>query len=123
MDGRVARRGPRLSRRVRRGRRAAGQRHRGLGRHGPDRRGRHRLVRRHRLPAARMKRLLLAGGGHAHVEVLRELAERPDDNIEVTLVTPYPWLTYSGMVPGLMAGHYELDDCTIDLIALAGRAR
>jgi selenide,water dikinase len=70
-----------------------------------------------------MKRLVLAGGGHAHVEVLRDLAERPDSNLEVTLVTPYPWLTYSGMVPGLMAGHYELDDCTIDLIALAGRAR
>ena len=70
-----------------------------------------------------MKRLLLAGGGHAHVEVLRDLAEHPDDRWEVTLVTPYPWLTYSGMVPGLLAGHYELDDCAIDLIALAGRAR
>jgi selenide,water dikinase len=70
-----------------------------------------------------MKQLVLAGGGHAHVEVLRELAEHPDDRFEVTLVTPYPWLTYSGMVPGLLAGHYELDDCTIDLIALAGRAR
>ena len=70
-----------------------------------------------------MKRLVLAGGGHAHVEVLRDLAEHPDDRWEVTLVTPYPWLTYSGMVPGLLAGHYELDDCTIDLIALAGRAR
>ncbi|HUP30211.1 MAG TPA: FAD-dependent oxidoreductase [Usitatibacter sp.] len=70
-----------------------------------------------------MKRLVLAGGGHAHVEVLRDLAEHPDHDLDVTLVTPYPWLTYSGMVPGLLAGHYELDDCTIDLIALAGRAR
>jgi len=70
-----------------------------------------------------MKRLVLAGGGHAHVEVLRDLAEHPDKRWEVALVTPFPWLTYSGMVPGLMAGHYELDDCTIDLVALAGRAR
>lgn len=68
-----------------------------------------------------MKRLLLVGGGHAHVEVLRQFAEqRPE--CEITLVTPYPWLTYSGMVPGLMAGHYELDDCTIDLLKLAERA-
>jgi selenide,water dikinase len=70
-----------------------------------------------------MKRLVLLGGGHAHVEVLRELAERPDDRWEVTLVTPYPWLTYSGMVPGLFAGHYEIDQCTIDLRALAERAQ
>lgn len=69
-----------------------------------------------------MKRLVLVGGGHAHLEVLRDLAERPDDRWEVTLVTPYPWFTYSGMIPGHLAGHYELDDCTIDLNALAGRA-
>lgn len=69
-----------------------------------------------------MKRLVLAGGGHAHVEVLRDLALRPDASLEVTLVTPYPWLTYSGMVPGLIAGHYEIDDCSIDLARLARRA-
>jgi pyridine nucleotide-disulfide oxidoreductase family protein len=69
-----------------------------------------------------MKRLLLVGGGHAHLEVLRELARVPDQSYDVTLVTPYPWFTYSGMIPGHIAGHYELDDCTVDLIALAGRA-
>jgi selenide,water dikinase len=70
-----------------------------------------------------MKRLVLAGGGHAHIEVLRDLAERPDQSFEVTLVTPYPWLTYSGMVPGLIAGHYEIDDLNVDLVRLATRAR
>lgn len=70
-----------------------------------------------------MKRLVLAGGGHAHVEVLRRLAAQPDAGCEVALVTPYPRLTYSGMVPGLIAGHYAPDDCTIDLVALARRAR
>lgn len=69
-----------------------------------------------------MRRLLLLGGGHAHVEVLRDLAERPDERWQVTLVSPYPWLTYSGMVPGLFAGHYEIDECTIDLRALCERA-
>lgn len=67
-------------------------------------------------------RLVLLGGGHAHVEVLRDFAERPDERWRVTLVTPYPWLTYSGMVPGLFAGHYEIDECAIDLRALAERA-
>lgn len=69
-----------------------------------------------------MKRLVLAGGGHAHLEVLRNLAEFPDDRWEVTLITPFAWFTYSGMIPGHLAGNYELDDCTVDLIALAGRA-
>ena len=67
------------------------------------------------------KRLVLVGGGHAHVEVLRDLAERPAD-FETTLVTPYPWLMYSGMVPGLVAGHYGIAECTIDLARLAARA-
>jgi len=70
-----------------------------------------------------VKRLVLLGGGHAHVEVLRDLAESGDRRWDVTLVTPYPWLTYSGMVPGLFAGHYEIDECTIDLRSLAYRAQ
>ena len=68
-----------------------------------------------------MKRLVLAGGGHAHVEVLRDFALAPAQ-AQITLVTRAPWLTYSGMVPGVIAGHYVLDDCSIDLARLAARA-
>jgi selenide,water dikinase len=64
-----------------------------------------------------VKRLLLAGGGHAHAWVLR--AGVPGD---VTLVTPYPHHTYSGMLPGFVAGHYKLEDIRIDIAALAARA-
>ncbi len=70
-----------------------------------------------------MKRLLLAGGGHAHVFVLEALARtRPAGGVEVTLVTPFPRLFYSGMLPGWIAGHYALDDCAIPLAPLAERA-
>jgi selenide,water dikinase len=69
-----------------------------------------------------VKRLLLLGGGHAHIEVLRELALAPDPARRVTLVTPGQRLLYSGMVPGVIAGHYGLAECTIDLAALAQRA-
>ena len=62
-------------------------------------------------------RLLLLGGGHAHAWVLREL--RGGD---VTLVTPYPHHTYSGMLPGFVAGHYRLDEIRIDLADLVARA-
>jgi len=62
-------------------------------------------------------RLVLLGGGHAHAVVLREIR-----GAEVTLVTPYPHHTYSGMVPGFAAGHYRLDEIRIDLASLAARA-
>jgi NADH dehydrogenase FAD-containing subunit len=41
---------------------------------------------------------------------------------DVTLVTPYPHHTYSGMLPGFVAGHYKLEDIRIDVAALAARA-
>lgn len=69
-----------------------------------------------------MKRLVLLVAGHAHVEVLRALGEERPPGCEVVVVSPYPWLTYSGMVPGHIAGHYALEDCTIDVAALCTRA-
>jgi selenide,water dikinase len=69
-----------------------------------------------------MKRLLLLGGGHAHVQVLAALAEERLPSATVTLLTPHARALYSGMVPGLVAGHYAEDDCTIPLRPLAGRA-
>ena len=70
-----------------------------------------------------MKQLVLVGGGHAHVHVLRELARAPLAAAQVTLVSPHAELVYSGMVPGLVAGHYAAADCRIALGPLAGAAR
>ncbi len=70
-----------------------------------------------------MKHLLLLGGGHAHVHVLRELAAQPIAACHVTLVSPFERQLYSGMVPGLLAGHYSVDDCVIPLRPLADAAR
>jgi selenide,water dikinase len=70
-----------------------------------------------------MKRLLLIGGGHSHVEVLRRFAQRPEPDTELVIASPYPFAMYSGMLPGLIAGHYGEQDGRIDLAALAGRAR
>jgi pyridine nucleotide-disulfide oxidoreductase family protein len=69
-----------------------------------------------------MKRLVLAGAGHAHLHVLRALGEAPWPGVEVVLVTPYPRQIYSGMVPGWIAGHYRLDECVAPVLALAGAA-
>jgi pyridine nucleotide-disulfide oxidoreductase family protein len=69
-----------------------------------------------------LKRLLLLGGGHAHVHVLQAFAAGPVPGAQVTLVSPFARQMYSGMVPGLVAGHYEVDDCVIPLQPLAQRA-
>jgi selenide,water dikinase len=70
-----------------------------------------------------MKRIVLCGGGHAHVHVLKAFAEAPVPGAEVTLVSPFPRQIYSGMVPGWIAGRYPLDACTIALPPLAAAAR
>lgn len=72
-------------------------------------------------------RLLLAGGGHAHVGVLDALARAPlvdaqGNPVEVTLVSPFERQVYSGMLPGWVAGHYMLEQCVIPLRPLAQRA-
>lgn len=65
-----------------------------------------------------MKRLLLAGAGHAHLHVLKTLATHRPADVEVTLLTPCTRQIYSGMLPGWMAGHYGLDQCAAPLEAL-----
>ena len=69
-----------------------------------------------------MKRLVLVGGGHAHLSVLKVLAKQRPAGIETILITPEPFQTYSGMLPGWMAGHYSLSDIQIDLRPLAKAA-
>ncbi len=69
-----------------------------------------------------MKRLLLLGGGHSHVEVVRRFGVDPPHNARVTLVSPERYTPYSGMLPGLVAGHYGFHECHIDLASLASRA-
>jgi len=66
--------------------------------------------------------MLLLGGGHAHLGVLRDWAAQRVPGVDVTMVTPYPRQIYSGMVPGVVAGHYTLDDASIPLAPLAARA-
>ena len=71
------------------------------------------------------QRLLLVGGGHSHLFVLEALRLRSPawrDRLEVAMVSRELHTPYSGMLPGLIAGHYRHDEAHVDLAALAAAA-
>lgn len=56
------------------------------------------------------KRLVLAGGGHAHMMLLASLGELTSKGHRVTVVQPSEYHYYSGMGPGMLSTHYSPDD-------------
>lgn len=68
------------------------------------------------------KDLVLVGGGHAHALVLLQWAMQPLPQARLTLISEYGTSPYSGMLPGLIAGHYTFDDVHIDLRKLCRHA-
>ena len=63
--------------------------------------------------------LVLVGGGHAHALVLRMWGMDPLPGARLTVIDPTPMAPYTGMLPGLVAGHYRRDALEIDLVRLA----
>ena len=69
-----------------------------------------------------MRRLVLVGGGHAHVELVRRWRANPLSGVELSVLDPNPRPVYSGMVPGLFAGAYRREELEIDLPSLCEAA-
>lgn len=79
----------------------------------------------HLSPESRDKpppQLVLLGAGMAHLQLLRTLASKPMPEVQVTLVAAETRVVYPAMGPGLLAGDYTHEECTIALEPWVKRA-
>jgi len=62
-----------------------------------------------------MKKLILAGAGHAHLMTIRNLSAFISAGVSVTVVSAGDFHYYSGMGPGLLAGIYRPEETRFDV--------
>ena len=61
------------------------------------------------------REVALVGGGHTHALLIRAWGMDPLPGVRLTLVSENVLTPYSGMLPGLVAGHYTADEIHVDL--------
>ena len=72
--------------------------------------------------APALRDIVLLGGGHAHVQVLKAFGMTPQPGLRLSIVAREAQSPYSGMLPGHVAGWYPAEEMHIDLVRLAAFA-
>jgi len=70
----------------------------------------------HSLPG---RDIVLVGAGHTNMHIVRMFRMNPIPDASLTLISPFGRATYSGMMPGTLAGLYSPDEMEIDLYRFA----
>ena len=65
------------------------------------------------------KHLVIVGAGHAHLTVLKNLAEFKNSGHDVTVVNTSPLHYYSGMGPGMLSGIYRPEEIRFNVKKLS----
>lgn len=60
-------------------------------------------------------RLVLVGGGHAHLHVLQEMKKRNIEGLQVILISEFPYQYYSGMAANFIEGIYQEEEIRFNL--------
>ena len=66
--------------------------------------------------------VVLLGIGHTNAHVLRMWKMQPIENAQLVCISNFSKVTYSGMLPGVLAGQYEPEAIEIDLVRLTQSA-
>lgn len=66
--------------------------------------------------------LVLVGGGHSQIAVLKQFGMNPIPGLRITMINNFISSSYSGMLPGYIAGTFTKEDTQIDLLKLCSFA-
>jgi NADH dehydrogenase FAD-containing subunit len=61
-----------------------------------------------------MKTIILAGSGHAHLEVIKAITKQQSSANNYIVISPQKYTYYSGLIPRLISGDITVGDLTID---------
>jgi selenide, water dikinase len=69
------------------------------------------------------KNVVLLGIGHTHAHLIKQWAMDPIPDVNLIGITDHGVATYSGMLPGVLAGDYRAEQMEIDLVQLLSAAK